>query len=77
MIMALLEWFLWLAAFVYCLYKAFRKAEHWSINVLCVVVGIAFVAFRYVSSWRFICRHNSYTTPAELSKILFANDHLM
>lgn len=50
MIMALLEWFLWLAAFVYCLYKAFRKAEHWSINVLCVVVGIAFVAFRFVST---------------------------
>lgn len=48
MIMALLEWFLWLAAFVYCLYKAFRKAEHWSINVLCVVVGILFVAFRLV-----------------------------
>ncbi|EHK48360.1 uncharacterized protein TrAtP1_001101 [Trichoderma atroviride] len=48
MIMALLEWFLWLAAFVYCLYKAFRKAEHWSINVLCVVVGIAFVAFRCI-----------------------------
>lgn len=48
MIMALLEWFLWLAAFVYCLYKAFRKAEHWSINVLCVVVGIAFIAFRFV-----------------------------
>lgn len=48
MIMALLEWFLWLAAFVYCLYKAFRKAEHWSINVLCVIVGIAFVAFRCI-----------------------------
>ncbi|KAL7895387.1 glycosyltransferase family 2 protein [Trichoderma sp. TUCIM 5745] len=48
MIMALLEWFLWLAAFVYCLYKAFRKAEHWSINVLCVVVGILFVAFRCI-----------------------------
>ncbi|KAM6482303.1 glycosyltransferase family 2 protein [Trichoderma sp. SZMC 28011] len=48
MIMALLEWFLWLAAFVYCLYKAFRKAEHWSINVLCIVVGIAFVAFRAI-----------------------------
>lgn len=77
MIMALLEWFLWLAAFVYCLYKAFRKAEHWSINVLCVVVGIAFVAFRYVSSWRFICKHNSYTTLAELDKLLLANNHLM
>ncbi|KAL7949829.1 glycosyltransferase family 2 protein [Trichoderma barbatum] len=48
MIMALLEWFLWLAAFVYCLYKAFRKAEHWSINVLCIVVGVAFVAFRAI-----------------------------
>lgn len=46
MLMALLEWFLWLAAFVYCLVKVFRKAEHWSINVLCIVVGAAFVLLR-------------------------------
>jgi chitin synthase len=61
MIMALLEWFLWLAAFVYCLYKAFRKAEHWSINVLCVVVGILFVAFRFV---RFL--YTSYISQPKL-----------
>lgn len=48
MLMALLEWFLWLAAFVYCLIKVFQKAEHWSINVLCIVFGAAFVLLRYV-----------------------------
>ena len=46
LVMACLEWFLWLAAFVYCLIKVFRKAEHWSINVLCIVVGVAFVLLR-------------------------------
>lgn len=48
--MACLEWFLWLAAFVYCLVKVFQKSEHWSIRVLCVIVGTAFVLLRYVSS---------------------------
>lgn len=48
MLMALLEWFLWLSAFMYCIFKAFKKAEHWSINVLCVVVGLAFVLMRLV-----------------------------
>lgn len=47
MIMAFVEWFLWLAAFMYCLFKVFRKAEHWSINILCIVVGFAFVLMRY------------------------------
>jgi hypothetical protein len=46
MLAALLEWFLWIAAFMYCVWKVFRKAEHWSINVLAVVVGIAFCLFR-------------------------------
>jgi len=48
MLMACLEWFLWLAAFMYCLYKVFRKAEHWSIRVLCFLVGLAFALLRYV-----------------------------
>lgn len=48
MLMACLEWFLWLAAFTYCLFKVFRKAEHWSIRVLCVLVGLAFALLRYV-----------------------------
>ncbi|KAL6354625.1 hypothetical protein LRP88_11969 [Fusarium phalaenopsidis] len=48
LVMACLEWFLWLAAFVYCLVKVFQKAEHWSINVLCVVVGVAFVLLRAI-----------------------------
>ncbi|KAH7133480.1 chitin synthase-domain-containing protein [Dactylonectria macrodidyma] len=46
MIMACLEWFLWLAAFVYCLVKVWQKSEHWSINMLCIIVGLAFVLFR-------------------------------
>lgn len=48
MLMACLEWLLWFAAFLYCLVKAFGKAEHWSIRVLCVVVGLAFAALRCI-----------------------------
>lgn len=47
MLAALLEWFLWLAAFLYCLIKVFQKAEHWSIRVLAVVIMILFTALRY------------------------------
>jgi hypothetical protein len=50
MFMACLEWFLWLAAFLYCLVKVFGKAEHWSIRVLCLLIGSAFVLFRQVQS---------------------------
>ncbi|KAF4983498.1 hypothetical protein FDECE_17290 [Fusarium decemcellulare] len=48
LLMACLEWFLWLAAFVYCLVKVFQKAEHWSISILCIVVGMAFVLLRAI-----------------------------
>lgn len=43
---ALLEWFLWLSAFLYCLVKVYQKAEHWSVNVLAVVVGTVFTLLR-------------------------------
>jgi len=46
MLMAILEWVLWLAAFLYCLVKVFIKAENTSIRILSVVVGILFTAFR-------------------------------
>jgi hypothetical protein len=49
MLAALLEWFLWLAAFLYCLIKVFQKAEHWSIRVLAVIVIFLFTALRYES----------------------------
>lgn len=45
---ALLEWFLWLAAFVYCLVKVYQKAEHWSVKVLALIVAIVFTSLRYV-----------------------------
>jgi chitin synthase len=45
---AFLEWFLWLAAFMYCLFKVYRKAEHWSVKVLAVTVAIVFTLLRYV-----------------------------
>ncbi|KAI1113652.1 family 2 glycosyltransferase [Nemania sp. NC0429] len=48
MLAAVLEWFLWIAAFMYCLYKVFRKAEHWTIRVLAVIISIVFVAFRLI-----------------------------
>jgi chitin synthase len=47
MLAALLEWFLWLAAFLYCLYKVYMKADHWSIRVLAVLLIIAFTILRY------------------------------
>lgn len=46
MIMAFLEWFLWLAAFLYCLIKVFKKAEHWSVRLLAAVMMIIFTALR-------------------------------
>lgn len=47
MIAALLEWFLWLAAFTYCLLKVYQKAEHWSVRVLAIVIWIIFAALRF------------------------------
>ena len=43
---AFLEWFLWLAAFLYCLVKVFLKAEHWSIRLLAVVMMFGFTLLR-------------------------------
>ncbi|KXJ95606.1 class VII chitin synthase [Microdochium bolleyi] len=48
MLAAFLEWFLWLAAFVYCLVKVFQKAEHWTIRLLAIVIGILFCGFRFI-----------------------------
>lgn len=58
MLAALLEWFLWISAFLYCLWKVFRKSEHWTVNVLAVVVAVAFVLLRCVNEPRheqFLC----------------------
>lgn len=46
MLAALLEWILWLAAFMYCLVKVFQKAENISIKILAIVMMILFTAFR-------------------------------
>ena len=43
---AFLEWFLWLAAFLYCLVKVFVKAEHWTIKMLAIVMMIGFTLLR-------------------------------
>ncbi|KAJ2904369.1 hypothetical protein MKZ38_008154 [Zalerion maritima] len=48
MLAALLEWFLWLAAFLYCLVKVYQKAEHWSVRILTVVMAVIFTAFRAI-----------------------------
>ncbi|KAF2651213.1 glycosyltransferase family 2 protein [Lophiostoma macrostomum CBS 122681] len=48
MLAALLEWFLWLAAFLYCLVKVFQKAETMSVRVLAVIMMILFFAFRAI-----------------------------
>ncbi|KAF2279418.1 uncharacterized protein EI97DRAFT_175763 [Westerdykella ornata] len=48
MLAALLEWFLWLAAFLYCLVKVFQKAETVSVRILAVIMMILFFAFRAI-----------------------------
>ncbi|KAK2044074.1 class VII chitin synthase [Colletotrichum somersetense] len=48
MLAAILEWFLWIAAFLYCLWKVFIKAEHWTIRLLAVIVGVLFTCFRAI-----------------------------
>ena len=49
MLMAFLEWFLWLAAFLYCLWKVYQKADIWSIKLLAVLNAVFFIAMRYAS----------------------------
>jgi chitin synthase len=50
MIMALIEWLIWLGAFLYSLIKAYQKADQKSIKVLAVLVGFMFTGLRYVLS---------------------------
>ena len=50
MLAAFLEWFLWLAAFLYCLVKVYQKAEHWSIKILALVMMLIFTLLRWVPS---------------------------
>ncbi|KAI9688081.1 MAG: hypothetical protein M1822_001587 [Bathelium mastoideum] len=45
---ALLEWFLWLAAFVYCLFQVFLKAENARTRIMCVLVAILFSCLRAI-----------------------------
>jgi chitin synthase len=44
---AFLEWFLWIAAFDFCLFKAYQKAEHYTVKILAVLIGIFFTLLRY------------------------------
>jgi chitin synthase len=49
MLAAFLEWFLFLAAFLYCLIKVFQKAEHWGVRIMAIVMIVVFTAMRYIS----------------------------
>lgn len=46
MLAAFLEWVLWIGAFMYCLWKVFRKSEHWTVNVLAVIIAVGFLLLR-------------------------------
>jgi chitin synthase len=46
MVAALLEWFLWLTAFVFCLVKVYQKAGNLSTKVLACGISILFTTFR-------------------------------
>lgn len=54
MLAALLEWFLWLAAFLYCLVKVYQKAENISIKVLAIIMMVLFTLLRSVKAVTFI-----------------------
>jgi len=46
MLAALLEWFLWVAAFLYCIVKVFQKAETISVRILSIFFGLLFFGLR-------------------------------
>ncbi|EON63602.1 hypothetical protein W97_02830 [Coniosporium apollinis CBS 100218] len=48
MLAALLEWFLWVAAFMYCLVKVYQKAETVSVKILAIIMMILFTALRAI-----------------------------
>ncbi|KAH9870891.1 hypothetical protein J1614_006463 [Plenodomus biglobosus] len=48
MLAALLEWFLWVAAFMYCIVKVFQKAETISVRILSIFFGILFFLLRAI-----------------------------
>lgn len=48
MLAALLEWILWLLAFLFCLAKVVQKAESWSVRVLALANMVFFVAMRCI-----------------------------
>ncbi|KAF2846643.1 glycosyltransferase family 2 protein [Plenodomus tracheiphilus IPT5] len=48
MLAALLEWFLWVAAFLYCIVKVFQKAETMSVRILSIFFGILFFLLRAI-----------------------------
>ncbi|KAH8725598.1 chitin synthase-domain-containing protein [Phaeosphaeriaceae sp. PMI808] len=48
MLAALLEWFLWVAAFLYCIVKVFQKAESISVRILSIFFGILFFLLRAI-----------------------------
>jgi chitin synthase len=50
MVAAFFEWFLWLVAFCYCLWKVYRKAENWRTRILAIAMSLFFVAFRFVAN---------------------------
>jgi chitin synthase len=51
MFMAVFEWLLWLAAFVYCLLMVYTKADHWSIRALALVMIVLFSLVRYAGGF--------------------------
>jgi chitin synthase len=51
MLAAFFEWFLWLSAFLYCLFKVYRKAENTSTRVLAILMAIVFTLLRYDGQW--------------------------
>lgn len=87
MLAALLEWLLWLAAFMYCLIKVFQKAETASIKVLAVVMMILFTLLRWVQKFKIrgnptdwsqsnlLAHHDRHAAPAFSNRAILSRIH--
>jgi hypothetical protein len=69
---AFLESFLWVAAFLYCFGKAFKKSDHWTQKLLAVWFSIWFIILRQ-EFWQCFC-HLPLTGDFQ-GHILAGHDH--
>lgn len=76
MLAAFLEWFLWLAAFLYCLCKVYAKAENISVKILALIMMVLFTLLRYVEWQPQLLKTRTLTLPPMKKLLTDAQMHL-